>query len=129
MTDIFNIAQGDKSLIFKDFPLIDFKRKNDIEWSEKHALISAIGFKEDAQGLSIGTDSFEISFDIEDFEVNKLPQPGDSIRYMNGDGVVIELIISLIARDKQKVSLGIWLCWAADVAAEGLAGQINREIR
>lgn len=127
--NIFKLIKKDKSLIFKDFPSVDFKRKEATEWVEKHVFISAIGLSQDDDGMSTGTDVFECTFDVDSFAAGTLPREDDLIKYINDDGDEIKLKIAEIARDKGTVSLGMWLCYATYVVPEGMAGQINRELK
>jgi len=127
--DIFQIAKQDKSLIFSDFPVVQFRRKESVDWTDKHALISAIGYSQDTQGLTAGTDNFEISFNVNSFEQNEIPREDDLFKYSNEDGVEKTLRIDTIMRDKSDISLGIWLCYAVEVATEDKAGQIDRDVK
>jgi len=128
--NIFDIVKQDKSLIFSDFPVIDFQREDAIDkniWIKKHVLVSAIGVEQTSEGMTIGTDHTELTFDVNSFAAGKIPRENDLVKYTNEDGNEITLRIDIIARDKSDVSLGLRLCYGVEVAEENKAGQIDRE--
>lgn len=126
--DIFAIARADKKKIFNNFPTVQWKPKGSTEWADTQVLPSAIGMAQDTEGLTTGTDVYEITFNINDeaFTAGNLPKEDDRIRYTNADGVLITLEIDNVARDKSDISLGLWLCWCTKVAGQNMAGQIDR---
>lgn len=128
MTNIFKLAQRDKATIFKSFPAVEWKQKGTLVWVLLNVLPSSIGMSQDTEGMTAGTDVYEVTFNIDDlaFTAGNIPTEDDLIRYANADGVEITLQIETIARDKSENSLGMWLCWCTKVAATNKAGQIDR---
>jgi len=126
--NVFKLAQRDKATIFKSFPTVGWKQKGTLIWVPLNVLPSSIGMSQDTEGMTAGTDVYEVTFNIDDpaFTAGTIPTEDDLLRYENADGVEITLFIETIARDKSENSLGLWLCWCSKVASENMAGQIDR---
>ena len=107
----------DKGVIFRDFPLIHVQKEGESEPIAVRALPSFIGLAVTTDGIDIGTDVFQITFDLDDSRLSGLAEKDTLI--FNGDLFKVDRI----ARDR---TLGMYLCDLRKVKPESKAGIINR---
>lgn len=122
---LFDLPAQDKKVIFADFVIVELSTEVSPTPFQVRALPSFIGELETTEGIEIGADSFEISFDEDDETVQaaKLSE-GDTVFYTRPkDSRQFKFEVHRIARDR---FLGLKSCYLRLLVPEAEAGTLDR---